>query len=165
MQVRVIPWSSLGCSEVTLLGEREEAALCPSVYCVLVIYGVTVSVQYVVEFPCLPYFWSISLSPDAFLFSNFLSAESSSSCEYCPSLMSSWLQIIFVIGSSETFRGFPRKFSKFCFLLVDRFEFSSCSSFPSTHFVYRLPCNPRLSIFHQVSYLIGLILYAFCLVF
>ena len=32
-------------SEVTLLREREDVALCPSVYCVLVIYGITVSEQ------------------------------------------------------------------------------------------------------------------------
>ena len=47
----------LGYPEVTLLGEREDTSFCPSVYCVLVIYGFAVLEQYVVEFPCLQYFW------------------------------------------------------------------------------------------------------------
>ena len=57
--------------------------------------------QYVVEFPCLLYFWGY-----------FICSKSSSSCVNYPSLMSSWLLIIFVIGSSVTFRGFPSKSSK-----------------------------------------------------
>ena len=57
----------------------------------------------------------ISSSPAAFLFLSFVNAESSSSCINCPSLMSSWLLIIFVIVSGITFRGFPSKFSKYCF--------------------------------------------------
>ena len=55
---------------------------------------------------------SISSSPAAFLFLIFLSTESSSSCVNCPILMSSWLLIIFLIGSSVTFGGFSSKFSK-----------------------------------------------------
>ena len=47
----------LGYSEVTLLREREDAALFPSAYCVFVIYSITESEQYVVEFPGFPYFW------------------------------------------------------------------------------------------------------------
>ena len=60
-----------GYSEVTLLSEREDAALCPSVNYVLVIYGVAVSELYVVEFPCLPYFWGyfIMLSLKQLIFS------------------------------------------------------------------------------------------------
>ena len=54
----------------------------------------------------------ISSSLAAFLFLIFLRTESSSSCVNCPSLMSCWLLIIFVIGSSVTFGGFPSKFSK-----------------------------------------------------
>ena len=46
----------LGYSEVPLLGEREDAALCLFICYVMVIYGVAVSEQYVVEFPCFPYF-------------------------------------------------------------------------------------------------------------
>ena len=57
----------------------------------------------------------ISSSPSAFLFKIFLSTESSSFCVNCPSLMSSWLLIIFVIGLSVTLGGFPSKFSKCCF--------------------------------------------------
>ena len=58
---------------------------------------------------------SISSSSAAFLFLIFLSTESSSSCVNCPSLMPSWLSIIFVIGSCVSFEGFPSKFSKCCF--------------------------------------------------
>ena len=57
----------------------------------------------------------ISSSPVAFLFLIFLSTQSSCSCVDCPSLMSNWLLIIFVIGSCLTFGGFPSKFSKCCF--------------------------------------------------
>ena len=60
--------------------------------------------------PDLPYFWGISSSPAAFLFLIFLSTESSSSCVNCPSLISSWLLIIFMIGSCITFRGFSKTF-------------------------------------------------------
>ena len=56
----------------------------------------------------------ISSSPAAFLFSIFLSTESSSSCVNCPSLISNCLLIILVIGSCVTFRGFPSKFTKCC---------------------------------------------------
>ena len=57
----------------------------------------------------------ISSIPAAFLFSFFLNTESSSSCVNCPSLMSNWLLVIFVIGSCLTFEYFPCKFSKYCF--------------------------------------------------
>ena len=57
----------------------------------------------------------ISSSPTAFLFSIFLTNESSSCCVNYPSFKSSWLLIIFVIGLSVTFGGFPSKFSKCCF--------------------------------------------------
>ena len=46
----------LGYFEVTLLGEREDAALCLSIYYVLFIYSAAVLEQYVVEFRCFPYF-------------------------------------------------------------------------------------------------------------
>ena len=61
----------LGNSEVTFLGEREDAALCPPVYRVLVIYGVAVSEQYVVEFPCFPYFWRYFINTGSFPVFNF----------------------------------------------------------------------------------------------
>ena len=57
----------------------------------------------------------ISSSPAAFVFLIFLSTESSSSWVNGPSLMSSCLLIIFMIGSCVTFGGFPSKFSKCCF--------------------------------------------------
>ena len=55
---------------------------------------------------------SISSSPAVFLFLIFLCTESSSSCVDCPSLMSSWLLIIF--------GGFPSKFPKCCFHKCNR---------------------------------------------
>ena len=53
----------------------------------------------------------ISSSPAAFLFSIFLSTESSSSRVNGPSC----LLIILMIGSYVTFGGFPSRFSKCCF--------------------------------------------------
>ena len=43
--------------EVTFLGKREDAALGPPIYCILIIYGFAASEQYVIEFPCFPYIW------------------------------------------------------------------------------------------------------------
>ena len=54
----------------------------------------------------------ISSSPAAVLFFIFLSTESSSSCVNCPSLMSNWLLMIFMIGTYVTFTGIPSKFWK-----------------------------------------------------
>ena len=44
-------------SEVTFLREREDAAFCPSVYCILIIYGLTLLEQYVVKFLYIPYIY------------------------------------------------------------------------------------------------------------
>ena len=55
-------------SEVTLLKEGEDTFICPSVYCILTIYGITVSEQYVVELPGRPLFWGHFLKPCSFLF-------------------------------------------------------------------------------------------------
>ena len=101
----------LGHSEVTLHREREDASLCPSVYCVFVIYILTVSEQYVTGFPGLPHFHQALLLS---YFLIFLTSESSN-CVNFPSLMFSWSLMIFVIGSCVTFWGFPSKFSKCCF--------------------------------------------------
>ena len=57
----------------------------------------------------------ISSSPVAFLFSIFLSTESSSSRVNGPSFMSNCLLIILMIGSCVTFSGFPSRISKCCF--------------------------------------------------
>ena len=57
---------------------------------------------------------------------------------------------------------FPHVYS---ILLAGSFQFSFGCALSSAHFVYRLPCYPRLFIFNRVSYLIDLILYAFCLFF
>ena len=51
----------------------------------------------------------------------------------------------------------------YSFFLAGSFQFSSCSTLPSIHFVCCLPCYPRLSIFNWVSNLIDLILkYSVC---
>ena len=64
----------------------------------------------------------ISSKPAAFIFLIFLSTISSSSCVNCPSLMSSGLLIIFVIGLFVTLGDFPSRFPK-CF-----FHSCICSS-------------------------------------
>ena len=97
----------------------------------------------------------ISSSPAAFPFLIFLRTESSSSWVNGPSLMSTCLLIILVIGSCVTFGGFPSRFSKCCFHSF----ILSCSALPSTHVVYRLSGYPRLPIFRWVSNFIYLILY------
>ena len=65
--------------------------------------------------------WGISSNPAAFLFLIFLYAGSGYSCVNCPSLMSNWLLIIFVIVSCVTFGGFPSKFLKCYFHRCIRF--------------------------------------------
>ena len=52
----------------------------------------------------------------------------------------------------------------YLFFLAGSLQVSFCSALPS-HFIYCLPCYPTLSIFNQVSNLIDLILYLFCLFF
>ena len=58
---------------LNFLREREDASLCPSVYCVLVIYNITVSGQYVAKFPGFPYFWGYFIKPYCFPIFNFSS--------------------------------------------------------------------------------------------
>ena len=70
----------LGYSEITLLRERESTSLCPSVYCVLVIYGVYMLSNDLVFHSS----GGISSSPAAFLVLNFLRTKLSSSCVNCP---------------------------------------------------------------------------------
>ena len=60
-----------GNSKVTFLGDRNDVALCPSIYCVLVIYGVALSEQYVVRFSCFPYFWRYFIETGNFPVFNF----------------------------------------------------------------------------------------------
>ena len=102
----------LGYSKIRLLGELEDAALCLSI--MFWLYTV-LQYQSIVKFPCFPYFWGISSRPAAFLFLIFLSTMSNSSCINSPSLMSSDLLMIFVIGSSLTLENFPSRFLKCCF--------------------------------------------------
>ena len=73
----------LGNSEVTLLEERKDAALCPSLYCFLVIYGVAVSEQQVIEFFVFHTSGDISSRPAAFLFLIFVSTKSNTSWVNC----------------------------------------------------------------------------------
>ena len=68
----------------------------------------------------------------------------------------------FRMFSEEILEMFPQVY---LFFLAGSFQFSFRSALPSAHFFYCLPCYPRLSIFNQVSNLIDLILYAFCLFF
>ena len=105
-------------TEVALFWEVEDASFDLSVYRILIIYGITVSEQYVVDLSGLPYFWGYFMKPccfSIFFFFFFFCTESSSSCVNCHSLMSNSLLIILVIGLCVTFRGFPSKFSKCCF--------------------------------------------------
>ena len=51
--------------------EGEDAAFCPSLYCALVIYGVTGAEQYVVEFPCFPCIWWYFIETGSFPVFNF----------------------------------------------------------------------------------------------
>ena len=86
-------------------------------------------------------------SPVTFLFLIFLSTESSSSCINGPGLMFNCLLEILVIGSCVTFRGFLSKFLKCPFhRCIHSFNFRS--ALLTAHFVYCLPCYPRLSIFN-----------------
>ena len=93
--------------------EGEDASLHPSDYRILIIYGIEVSEQHVVEFSGPIHFWGYFIEP--FLFLIFLSIESSSSWVNGPSLMSNCLLIILMISSWVTSGGFPSKLSKCCF--------------------------------------------------
>ena len=84
----------------------------PFVHLSIVFWLYIVSEQYVLVFHTSG---GISSIPAAFLFLIFLNTELSSSYINCSSLMSSWLLIIFVIGSCLTFGGFPSKPLKCCF--------------------------------------------------
>ena len=95
--------------------EREAAALCQSVYCVLVINGIAVSEQYVVKFPSFHTSDGISSRPAAFLFYIFVRTTLNSSCINSHSLISHWLLIIFEIGLSVTLVDLPSRFLKCSF--------------------------------------------------
>ena len=61
-----------GNSKVTFIREREDTAFSPSFNRVMVIYGVAVSEQLVVEFLRLPYFWWYFIKTGNFPVFNFL---------------------------------------------------------------------------------------------
>ena len=77
-------------------------------------YGVVVSEQCVVEFPCSPYFRWYFMKTYNFPVLVFLNNTSSSFCISCPCLTSYWILIIFVISLSVTFVAFflPGRFLK-----------------------------------------------------
>ena len=147
MDVMVIPCYFLANMRVPLLKEGEDVSLCPSVYCVLIIYCIAMSKQYVVEFPGLSYFWWYFIKLCSFSIFNSIK---SSSCVNCPSLMSNCLLIILVVGSCVTFGAFLSKFLKCCFHSCIHSSwlvaFTAC--------LLRLPCYPRLPIFNWVTNLI-----------
>ena len=71
------------------------------------------------RFPCIPYFWRYFIKISSFPVINF--------CYYYvefflskPSLMSSWLLIIFVIGLSVTLEDFPSRLLKCSFYIYIR---------------------------------------------
>ena len=82
----------------------------------------------------------ISSRPVAFLLLIFLCSESSFSCVNCPSLMSSLLFIIFVIGSCVTLAGFRSEFSKFCFHRCIRSSWSVGFSLASQSYSFSSFC-------------------------
>ena len=106
----------------------------------------------------------ISSSPASFLLSIFLSTESSS-CVNCPSLMSSCLLIILVIGSCVTFRGFPSNFSKCWFHSCIRSSWLVVFSLTFTEFFLLLTsftvCHAILDCLSSTESLILLI--CFCM--
>ena len=117
----------LGNSEVTFLGERADTAFCPHVYCVLLYtalqYWNSPSSNFLV------FHGGISSRPTAFLFFIFVSTASSSSWVNYPSLISSRLSIIFVIGLCITLRDFPSRFLKCSFHMCVRSSWPADFSF------------------------------------
>ena len=102
-------------SKVTCLGGRKDVALCPSIYCVLFIYGVAVSESWSSNFFFFHSSGGISSRPAAPLFLIFVNNTSSYSCVICPCLMSIWLLIIAVIRSSVILGDFWRTLMKCSF--------------------------------------------------
>ena len=133
-------------SEVTFLGEKEDAAFCLSFYCVLVIYGVAVSEE------CLQIPWSSILLGYFLLI--FINTTPRSSWVNCYSLMSSWLSIIFEIGLTVTLGDFLSRFLKYSFHMYIRSSWLATFSLALEVFflllIYCLSCHLRLSIFHWI---------------
>ena len=110
----------LGDSMVTFLREGEDAILCPSLYCVLVIYGIAKRSSKSSNFLIFHTSGGILSRPAAFLLLIFLSTLLSSSRVNYPSLMSCWLLIISVISLSVTFGKFSSRFLKCSFHVCSR---------------------------------------------
>ena len=120
----------LGNSVVTFVGKRKNAAFRPSLYSyVLVMYVFPVSEHYVVKFPFFCNSVRISSRPEAFLFLIFVSITLIASCINCPSLMSRWLLMIFVIGSSVTLVDFLSRLLKCSFRMYIRSSWLTAFSF------------------------------------
>ena len=118
----------LGDSEVTFLREGEDAAFCPSLYCILFIYSIT-KLKKSLNFLVFHTFGSILLRPAAFRLLSFISSTLSSSSVNCQSWMSSWLLIIFMIGLSMTLGEFPSRFWKCSIHIWIHFSWMAAFSF------------------------------------
>ena len=58
-------------SEVTFLREEEDVAFCPSLDCILFIYGIAKLKKSVIKFSSLPYFWGYFVKACSFSVVNF----------------------------------------------------------------------------------------------
>ena len=152
-------------SDFSNIGAREDVALCPAVYCILVIYGVAASEQYVVNFLIFLTSGGISSKPAAFLFLIFL-RTTSSSCVSCLSLISCKLLMIFVIRSSVPLGNFPSRFLKCCLHRYIRSSWLAVFSFALVLLLLLLTsftvCHAILSSTEFLTLLIWFVMYSIC---
>ena len=87
------------------LDEGEDATFRPFFYCILFIHSVGKSEKYVFKFSCLPYFRMYFVEDSYFSAFNFVNIALNFFSLNCPSLMSSWLLLIFL---NRFIRGFRR---------------------------------------------------------
>ena len=102
---------------------------CSSLYCILFINGISKSKKSL-NFLSFYTFGGISSRPAALLFLIFDSTTLSSSWVSCSNLMSRWLLIILVIGSSVTLEEFPSKLLKCSFHICIRSSWRAAFIFP-----------------------------------
>ena len=110
---------------------------------------------------------AISLRLAAFLFLIFVSPMLNSSWVNCPSLMSSWLLIIFLIGLSVTLGNFLIRFLKMLFSLL--YSFFLVGSFLALEVLFLLTsstvCHAIRDCLSSTEFLIDLTLNIFYLFF
>ena len=112
----------------------------------------------------LPYFWGYFVEACSFSVFNF---SKYFIVLHCPSLMSSWQLINFVVGLFVTFQDVFKKILEmffpylYLFFLVGSFKFCSQGALPFAHFIYCQPCYLWFCIFNWVSYFIDLTLNVF----